>query len=278
MPVSWGDVARKVRAAYREPVQQVYFGIDPVYPKWIADGVPVLQPASENWNRRFEYWKAFVRQVVQTFAPLGIRHFNIGNEPNDPRFFPYIASEYFNLLLSAAQIIREAGYKVYAPDIATGDDHNPWDFLRSCLQFLKAHGQSLDAVTIHGYCSKEGGVRGLMSQLQPVRGVLHDAGLSTPVWLTETGVSNLHFPTDPEKNAARITELCQWIGDGPSPSTILPHAIVPNKFLKKIFFYVWSDDLSDSGQYAWMRRPLPGAPLELIPQLWNAYKSVTGGS
>jgi Glycosyl hydrolase catalytic core len=278
IPVGWGDVMRKVREAARPLAQQVYFGIDPTYPKWIADGVPILHPASADWNKRLEHWGNFVRQVITTFAPLGVTHFNIGNEPNDPQFFPYIASEYFNLLLTAAQIIRSAGYKLYAPDIATGDEHNPWDFLRSCLQFLNAHGQSLDAVTIHGYCSKDGGVPGLMAQLQQVRSVLHDAGVSAPVWLTETGVSNLHFPNDPEKNAARVKELCQWIGDGPAPSTGVLRLLIKDKFLKKVFFFVWSDDLGESGKYAWLRRPSPGALLEPIPQLWDAYKSVTGGS
>src|SRR2546421_10341277 len=56
-PPSWGDAIRKVKAAGRMTAQQVYFGINPSYPKWIADGRPIIpsEPASVNLRRRLPH-------------------------------------------------------------------------------------------------------------------------------------------------------------------------------------------------------------------------------
>lgn len=277
LPAAWNDVRAKVAAAYAPPVQQVYFGIIPGYPKWIADGrfADPSSPAGRYWERRFDYWHQFVTTVVDTFAPMGVRHFNVGNEANDPKFFPFGREEYLNLLLTAAPIIRKRG-KLCGPDIATAEEHHPWSFLRSCFQWLQSANQCFDVVTVHGYCSRDGGVRDLILQLYPVMKAMRESGVNAPVWLTETGLSRFHFPTQPERDVARLKELCQWIGDGPAPSVSgsMPQIVVGQKFLKKIFFFVWSEHLEEGGKYAWLRSA-PGGLLEPVPHLWDAYQSVT---
>jgi|GEM_PF-4724215 len=292
-PVEWKDVGIKVGAAYHTPpAQQVYFGIIPNYPKWISDGRPLepepgsndspnppwlaegrphlpARPASDDWNKRYDYWRAFVQNVVQTFGAMGVRYFNIGNEPNDPHFFFYGIEEYLNLLLIGAQVVHAAGYKVCGPDLAVGGP-DPWTFLKSCLQWLGSHHEHLDVVTIHGYCTKSGGANELMNQLRPVNGTMRNCGVNAPVWLTETGLSNFHFPNNPAAQSQRVKDLCGWIGPGPS-SPLHP------RFIQKIFFYVWSDDAGggkDAGKYAWLSHQPPGGPLQPIACLWDAYKSV----
>lgn len=267
----WSDILRKVRAAYHPPEQQVYFGINPNYPNWIASGKPQHPggPASNDWNLRLQHWDAFVQQVVQAVGPLGVRYFNIGNEPNDKdkTFFIYGDEEYFNMLHVAAQRIHANGYKVCAPDIATADKHRPWDFLGRCISHLQHYNQTLDVVTIHGYVGKDELVAGFINYLYQTVGVLNSCGVNAPIWLTETGVSNQHYPGDPAKNAQRITELCEWIGEGPVPPSPKPR--FNQKFLKKIFFYVWSDDAPMGGKYAWLDRSL-----KPLPYLWDTYKRV----
>jgi hypothetical protein len=273
LPPSWNYLINTVRAIRKAPQQEVYFGINVNYPKWLADGNRDPLPSSDDWYRRLEHWGAFVQQVVRTFGPLGVKYFNIGNEPNDKDFFKYSRDEYFNMLFTAAHAIHTAGYKVCAPDIATDPKHDPWDFLRGCLNRLRSFNQWLDVVTIHGYCGRNDSVSDFMVSLYPVMAVLREYGVNAPVWLTETGVSNLHFPSDPNRNAQRIKELCRWIGDGASPAWIPKPWFPRTKFLKKIFFYVWNDDAPER-KYAWLT---PAPENKPIPHLWNAYKSVTGG-
>lgn len=298
----WSDTIRQVRAAHKAPQQYVYLGIDPGYPNWIASGAPGPddgdgddddrpgpgprtrpRPPGNNegsvdWQKRYLHWENFLRQVINTFSPLGVRYFNIGNEPNDYKFYRFGAVEYSTLLAIAARVIHEAGHKVCAPDIATGE-HNPWGFLKVCLRKLRETGQTLDVVSIHGYWRKTDSLNDFMNELSPVIRTMREYGVNAPVWLTETGVSHFDYPRDPAKNAQRVKELCQWIGEGPVQTP--PRPWTPRRFLRKIFFYVWSDDIGEIGReqewgkYAWLSR----APaLEPLPHLWNAYKSVTGGS
>lgn len=292
----WDDVVAKVDAAYSPPAQEVYFGINPGYPGWIARGGPRPEGGDEdvgigprrrqpgahrdppapteadiqNWQARYTHWEWFVGEVVREFGRRGVRYFNIGNEPNDiyGTFFRFGKEEYLNLLVIAARVIHAAGYKVCAPDIATGDEHYPKEFLRACFARLRAENQRLDVVSIHGYCGRKDSVQDFVNKLagvvlDPVR----EYGVSAPIWLTETGVSNEHFPDDPQKNANRVRDICRHVGQEPSP-------IRPDRtFLRKVFFYVWSDDAVDGGKYAWLtpdKRP--------IPHLWDAYKSMTGGT
>lgn len=296
-PPAWEDAIRQVREANKGPRQEVYFGIDPNYPDWIAQGAPPPEggddgdrpggggprrrprppgnnEGSEDWKKRHEHWENFVREVISFFGPRGVRYFNIGNEPNDPSFYRFGTHEYITLLTIAARVIHEARYKVCAPDIATDDKWKPWVFLKMCLKQLREANQTLDVVSIHGYQGKNDSALNFMNDLRPVTGALREYGVNAPVWLTETGVSNFHFPNDPAKNGRRVIELCQMIGEGMLPS-YRPWGARQPKFIKKIFFFVWSEHANEAGKYAWLSRP---PALEPLPHLWNAYKSVTGGS
>jgi hypothetical protein len=208
-----------------------------------------------------------------------VTYFNIGNEPNDPKFFRFGTEDYTTLLTIAAQVIHDAGYNVCAPDIATGDDHSPWVFLKACLRKLQDAKQTLDVVSIHGYIGKNDSASEFIDYLEPVTNVLHEYGVKAPIWLTETGVSNSHFPDDPARNAQRVKDICHWVGKGAVATR--PKGVPRIKFIEKIFFFVWSEDVGEAGReqewgkYAWLS---PAPALEPLPHLWNAYKSVTGGS
>lgn len=279
----WGDAVISVRAAYQgpPPTQEVYLGLDPNYPDWIVNAKNAADKSP--WINRLQHWASFVRLAVSTFGgdqDMRVRYFHIGNEPNDKNngFFRFGEDEYMNLLVTAIQTIRSmapAGkYKVCAPDIATGAEHDPWNFLRRCLSRVKAAG-GLDVVTIHGYVPTNGSASDLMRSLRPAKSVLSEQGVAAPVWLTETGVSN--FSSDAStQNGQRVRDVCAFIGDGTAPR-LFPFPPEP-KFLKKAFFFVWSEDEgeagreSERGKYAWLAR----TTLAPNAQLWDAYMSVTG--
>jgi hypothetical protein len=280
----WGETDRVAAAAARRG-QQLYLGLSPNYPGWITRGMPVTtvdddwprprprpgdrEPSAEEqeaWRTRLTHWENFVRQVVGKFGPLGVTYFNIGNEPNDAGFYHYGAADYINQLVIAARVIHTAGYKVCAPDI-TSRDNNPFDFLRLCLKRLRDERIALDVVTIHGYPRGGHATSELLSTLYQIVPILREYGISAPVWLTETGVDNT-LSDAMQNNGQRVKEICSWIGEGTVnlPSAPWRTVTVP-KFLKKVFFFVWSDDLT----YGWLdsnRNPKP--------HLWDAYRSVTG--
>lgn len=285
---AWGATNQIVNAAAANG-QSLYFGLQPHYPEWILKGRPRLpglpQPTPEErdaWNRRFEHWGNFVRLVLAELVPRGVTHYNIGNEPNDPNFYPHGAQDYVRALVVAADVIHAAGCKVIAPDVATLPQHNPWDFLRLCLNGLRGSGQYLDAVSIHGYPSGDDLPR-LLRQLSGVYPVLREYGVTSPVWLTETGVDKNQAITGSRKGAM-VKEICSWVGEGTMLVPDVPPRRVPQ--FRKVFFYIWSEDSvpgsKDNGKYAWLHWPdfVLNDPklLEPIPYLWNAYRSVTGGS
>jgi hypothetical protein len=290
---SWSAMNVYVDSAKRNG-QYLYCGLKPHYPGWIlrgrprfSDGDPRPRPRpgqdrdptpeeEEAWRMRFVHWGNFVQLVINELAPRGVTHFNIGNEPNDPYFYPYGTEDYLNALATAAQVIHSAGCKIIAPDIATGSEHHPWDFLRQCLDRLRQKGEYLDAVSIHGYPRHGDELSELLQQLYGVVPVLRDCGVTAPVWLTETGVDNTRSDAVQE-NGERVMKICQWIGEGTvtvrvSANPKLPPQKVP-KFLKKVFFYVWSDDQGDGGKYAWLSPP---PSLEPLPHVWDAYRKFTG--
>jgi hypothetical protein len=296
---AWGATNIVLDSAKRNG-QSVYFGLQPHYPGWILRGRPRLEEGEEDpgrdpifpprprprprpgqkeptpeeqeaWRRRFEHWGNFVRLVIDEVAPRGVTHFNIANEPNDPNFYPYGSEDYVTALVVAAQVIHSAGCKVIAPDIATGSEHHPWEFLDFCLRRLRANGQYLDAVSIHGYPRGGDNLTGLLNSLYDVVHVLRNNNVTAPVWLTETGVDNRRSDARRE-NGDRVKEICSWIGEG--TVKIRTHPKRPSqsvpKFLKKVFFYVWSDDQ----KYGWLS---PRPALEPLSYVWDAYRSVTGG-
>lgn len=279
----WGEIDKVAAAAARRG-QELYLGLSPNYPSWITRGMPRApvdddpwprprprpdrEPTPEDiaaWEARYTHWENFVGQVVNTFGPLGVNYFNIGNEPNDAGFYHYGTTDYINQLVRAARIIQRAGYKVCAPDI-TSRDHKPFDFLRKCLNRLRDEHIALDVVTIHGYPRGGHPTGELLSTLYQIVPILRDYRITAPVWLTERGVDNTR-PDALQNNGQRVKEICSWIGEGTVTIGVVPwqRRTIP-KFLKKVFFYVWSDDRT----YGWLNPDrTPKA------HLWEAYKSVT---
>jgi hypothetical protein len=280
----WGDVDR-VAAVARGRDQHVLLGIGPNYPPWIARGGGFGVPSDdtrprkgrrnrdptaeelEAWRTRSTHWENFVKQVVSVFSLRGVTHFYIGNEPNDSAFYFYGREEYINQLIVAADVISKAGYKVCAPDI-TSYSNDPFNFLRACLTRLQAVNLKLDVVTIHGYPRGGHLTKELVFELYQIVPILREYGVTAPVWLTETGVDNTR-PDALENNGKRVVEICSWIGESGtvnlSDSPLHPRTVP--KFLQKVFFFVWSDEPT----YGWL-----DSNLNPRPNLWNAYRSVTG--
>ncbi|MCZ7536404.1 MAG: cellulase family glycosylhydrolase [Acidimicrobiia bacterium] len=106
-----------------------------------------------------DYYAAFVAAAVARYAPLGVRHWEIWNEPNISMFWAPKpnAAAYTTLLAKAAAAIRgvdpdamvvSAGLSP-APDASDGTLVSPLTFLRR--MYDNGAGPSLDAVGHHPY-------------------------------------------------------------------------------------------------------------------------------
>lgn len=188
-------------------------GIGVIMP--IADGVPYWasgDPAkrlgsggAKVWNplwrpARDEDYADFVEYVARRYRPMGVRHFEIWNEPNQPRFWPsgVDAADYARLLAAAAPRVRVA-----APDarvLLGGLAKSDYVYLEALyaagaaddFDIMAVHPYTGSASPTHCWTSASTGRRSkdALCGLEEVRAtmVAHGDG-SKPVWLTELGWS-----------------------------------------------------------------------------------------
>lgn len=264
-PPDWASYGRTVMTAARKRDMRIYLGLDIREPGWIA-AKPHLREQSYQW---------FIQSVMDWFGDRAkhndsaVRYIHIGNEPNDPAFYPAGAAEYRTRLARAIRIIRDhdrgRGFKACAPDLAI-EGPDPGNFLRACIQTLRENNVMFDVLALHGYIGTTGSASELMFKLGRYSSLMRDLGLSAiPIWLTETGVNMLR---DTANNPNDITQLCNFVRNGWAR---LGFSVK----LDKVFWFVWSEDDNQvagvEGKYSWLTRALVPRPRE-----WAAYSSVTG--
>ncbi len=159
-------------------------------------------------------WENFMRDAVQRYRDMGVRHYGIWNEPNMDQFFNGTVHDYIDtILLPGAGAVREvcADCNVVGPHLSS-HKHDVDDFLRTILD--EVGGQFFDIIAHHAFRGfAETGSnpwdRKFVNALDepcdipfvecadPLRIVLDEYDYDGEVWVAETG--DRAVPGDPEE-------------------------------------------------------------------------------
>ena len=188
-------------------------GIDVLMP--VADGVPYWASADPakglgswiiNWRpANMSDFADFVGRVVARYGPMGVRHFEVWNEPNSPHFWPsgVDAAEYTALLQATHPAIKavDPGATVVLGGLSKSD----YGYLEEL--YAAGAGSFFDVANVHPYtgvvdptlCWDQAGTsrRALdaFCGIEEVRAVMEANGdAEKPLWLTELGWSSSASP------------------------------------------------------------------------------------
>ena len=142
---------------------------------------------------------AFARycgEVVKRYGPLGVRHFEIWNEPNAPMFWKHQPNpgDYARLLEAAYKACKDAdpGSTVLGCSTAGTD----LDFIGGVL--AAGGGRFMDAISFHPYCQPLPPKERLLDDISRLKALAPEK----PLWITEFG-----YPT--HAGAAGVDEETQ---------------------------------------------------------------------
>lgn len=193
-------------------------------PDWATDGTPgigVPTGLDLPLDHPENYWARFVRRAAAHYAPFGVRHFIIWNEPDiEPGVYGYEfegeLDDYAEMLRVAYQaaragnpdaVIHLAG-TTYWHDL----NHERRPYLDRLLEQLAAsptaaeNNHYFDAVTLHIYFRSES----VMEVVGAVQAILDQHGLGDKrIWIVETNASPNRDPLWPVVRPAWQTNLEQ---------------------------------------------------------------------
>ena len=194
---AWGDIDRVVDGAAARGLKVM---MTLAYaPAWASE--PGIDDVSSNDVPRPGTYAAFVDAAVRHYAPRGVTHFGLWNEPNLGGFFEGSIEQYLDrVLLPGADALHAAcaECKALGPDLA---GISRWqDYLGPVMA---GAGDRLDVVTHHTYASPRTvraqwacddfdhaldiGADAICFYKPGLRQVLDQSGWRGEVWLTETG-------------------------------------------------------------------------------------------
>ncbi len=178
--------------------------LDHVLGQMAALGIEPLVRLGEQWggvpNPRMDpaTWARVVANVVRHVnggwadgTHMGVRYWEIWNEPNSPFFWDGTPEEYYELYCDAALAIREADPQAIIGGPATAG-YTSWTWMRGFLEAVRACGAPLDFFTWHTY--HMGNPQHLADAQRAVRALLDEEGFTgTEVfpdeWNLSTGMS-----------------------------------------------------------------------------------------
>ncbi len=167
-------------------------------PAWATDGQPFSGvprgldlPVDDPDN----LWAGYVRKVVEYYAPLGVHHWIIWNEPEIEtgvygHEFSGSTAQYYRLLKVAYQVAKEHDPQAVIHLAGWSYWHDPnWlgEFLRIAVADpeAKANNYFFDIVTLHIYFRVE-----TVEQLVEETWAIQERyGLQKPIWINETNAS-----------------------------------------------------------------------------------------
>ena len=167
-------------------------------PPWATDaepfsGVPrgLYLPVDDPGN----LWAGYVRKVVQYYAPLGVHHWIIWNEPEIEvgvygHEFSGSTRDYYQLLKVASQVAREHDPEVMIHLAGWSYWHDP-NWLAQFLSIATsdpegaANDYFFDAITLHIYFR----VETVEELVQETWEIQRRYGLRKPIWINETNAS-----------------------------------------------------------------------------------------
>lgn len=187
-------------------------------PQWATDGEPfsgvprgLYLPIDDPDN----LWAGYVRKVVQYYAPLGVHHWIVWNEPEiaaDVYGHEFAGStrDYYQLLKVAYQVAKAEDKQAVIHLAGWSYWHDPrWldKFLRVAVADPEAPANNyfFDVVTLHIYFRVE-----TVEQLvEETRDIQARYGLRKPIWINETNASPNLDPGWPVERPAFQVDLEQ---------------------------------------------------------------------
>lgn len=184
-------------------------------PAWATDGG--ADADAFNDAPRAADFGAYVEATVRRYAPQGVTHFGIWNEPNLPQFFEGDVARYVSRVLApGAEAVKRACPQcaVVGPDLA---GTSGWQGVLE--QILAAGGQHLDVLSHHTYAGIPGrgwacddfdhaldiGADAICFYKPGLRQVLDAASWDGPVWITEAGYRANPWDNLPAQNRQAAT-------------------------------------------------------------------------
>lgn len=192
-------------ASARAAGLDVLIAYTPPVPYWASgDPAKYRDATGAHWNPNYRParnadFADFVRRATERFSAMGVRQYEIWNEPNSQRFWPsgVNAAEFAAFQRAGADAVRAASPN--ATVVLGGLSKSDYDFLDAL--YRAGAGDAFDVVAVHPYIGSNApslcwrradGRRAIdaLCALEEVRAtmVAHGDG-DTPVWATEFGYS-----------------------------------------------------------------------------------------
>jgi len=132
----------------------------------------------------------YCQAVVNRYSPLGVKYYEIWNEPNIPMFWDPTpnANDYFKLLQAVYPVIKNIDTSITVMGCATSPaEGNPAPFI-SWLSFISqvfslGGGNYMDAVSFHQYRVDKNPEQWLQNDINSLKALVG----TKPMWITEVG-------------------------------------------------------------------------------------------
>ncbi len=159
----------------------------------------------------------YCRETVKRYAPLGVKNYEIWNEPNIPQFWDLSpsAEDYAELLKAAYPAIKAVDSTVKVLGCATSPaEGNPAPFI-DWLTFITGvfqhdGGDFMDAVSFHYYSVDTAPENKFLNDVQKLQAII---GVEKPIWLTEFGYpANSGWPNITQERQANYASRLFILG------------------------------------------------------------------
>lgn len=205
--------------------QRTVLGLLKNTPAWATDGQPfsgVPRGLDLPLDDPNNLWAAYVRKVATYYAPRGVHHWVVWNEPEIDfgvygHEFSGTLEEYYQLLKVSYQVIKEVDPEATIHLAGWSYWHDP-AFLDDFLQVATAdpegetNGYFFDTLSLHIYFR----VETVQTLVEEVQATQEKYGLNKPIWINETNaspnmdplwpVNRPQFPTDLDQQAWYIVQ------------------------------------------------------------------------
>jgi hypothetical protein len=172
----------------------------------------------------------YCREVVQRYRPLGIRHYEVWNEPNASTFWrPQPNPEDYARLLESAY----ASCKAADPaSVVLGCSTSGTDLDFIGRVFAAGGGRFMDAVSFHPYCQPLAPEKKLLTAISKLRGIAS----GKPLWITEFGYTTCAGPAGLDEEAQANYLVRAFLLARTSPA------------VERSFWYDFQDDGEDRAE------------------------------
>jgi hypothetical protein len=207
-------------------------GLTPAWASSRPDEASAYGPGNAAPPRDLEDWRTYVRTVATRYRGR-IKHYEIWNEPNLPRFFSGTSQEMLGLASEAYRILKDVDPEnvVVSPSATSGEAGLRW-----LEGYLGEGGQNVcDVVGFHFYTGGQPPEAIRHLALLARRVLDRTGGESKPLWNTETGWSiPSQLPADGE--ASNIQEQTQ-------EASYLSRALISAWAggVRRFYWYAWDN-------------------------------------